>query len=84
MQIIGGKINPVNTICSYIPTFLSQTQSISQLELFIERSLSRWRIGSKQGLQKLPWVDALSSGGLHQTGKVSGHPWLLSRHKSYR
>jgi len=23
MQIIGGKINPVNTICSYVPTFLS-------------------------------------------------------------
>jgi len=26
MQIIGGKIIPVNTICSYVPTFLSQTQ----------------------------------------------------------
>lgn len=26
MQIIGGKINPVKTICSHLPTFLSQTQ----------------------------------------------------------
>jgi hypothetical protein len=26
MQIIGGKINPVKTISSYAPTFLSQTQ----------------------------------------------------------
>jgi hypothetical protein len=25
MQIIGGKINPVKTISSYAPTFLSQT-----------------------------------------------------------
>ena len=24
---------------------------------------------SEEGLQKLPWMDALSSGGLHQTGK---------------
>jgi len=31
--------------------------------------LSRWGICREEGLQELPWVDALSSGGLHQTGK---------------
>jgi len=27
MQIIGGKINPVKIICSYVLTFLSQTRA---------------------------------------------------------
>ena len=31
--------------------------------------MSRCRIGSEEGLQNLPWVDALSSGGLHEAGK---------------
>ena len=34
-----------------------------------EISLSRCCICSEEGLQKLPWMDALSSGGLQQTGK---------------
>ena len=31
--------------------------------------MSGCRICDEEGLKKLPWMDALSSGGLHQTGK---------------
>ena len=31
--------------------------------------MSRWGVCRKEGLEKLPWGDALSSGGLNQTGK---------------
>ena len=37
--------------------------------MIIRGSLSRCRISSEEGLQKLPWMGALSSGGLHQAGK---------------
>src|SRR4030042_341565 len=37
--------------------------------MIIQCSLSRWRIGSEEGLQKFPWMNALSSGRLQQTGK---------------
>jgi len=36
MQIIGGKINPVNTICPYVPTFLSQTLLLEEAEFFAQ------------------------------------------------
>ena len=47
--------------------------------------MSRWRICSKQGLQKLPWADALSSGGLHETGKdaVGFQPAIRSSSEGY-
>jgi hypothetical protein len=35
----------------------------------IKGRLSSCRICGEEGLQELPWMDALSSGGLHQAGK---------------
>jgi hypothetical protein len=47
--------------------------------------LSRGRICGEEGLEKLPWVDALSSGGLHQTGKdaVGFQSTIGSRSEAY-
>jgi hypothetical protein len=47
--------------------------------------LSGCRICSKEGLQKLPWMNTLSSGGLHQTGKdaVGFQSAFRSRSEAY-
>jgi len=43
MQIIGGKINPVKIICSYVLTFLSQTleQGAFPIDITVLKVLSQ-------------------------------------------
>ena len=51
----------------------------------IQRRLSDCRICREESLQKLPWMDTLSSGGLHQAGEdtVGFQSAFRSRSEAY-